>query len=49
MASRRDGERKLCLDARRTGRKGKLFRVVHVWEKRGGKWFLSVDQVTGVN
>ena len=30
-------------------RKGKPFRAIHVWEKRDGKWFLSVDQVTGVN
>ena len=28
-------------------RKGNPFRVVHVWEKRDGRWQLIVDQVTG--
>ena len=29
-------------------RRGNPFRVVHVWEKREGQWFLIVDQVTAV-
>lgn len=29
-------------------RVGTPFRFVHVWEKRGGKWVLTVDQVTAV-
>lgn len=29
-------------------KRGNIFRVVHVWEKREGKWFLVVDQVTTV-
>ena len=29
-------------------RRGNPFRVVHVWEKRGGNWRLVVDQVTAV-
>ena len=29
-------------------RPGSRFRFVHVWEKRDGRWQLSVDQVTGV-
>jgi ketosteroid isomerase-like protein len=29
-------------------RAGNPFRFVHVWEKRGGTWQLTVDQVTGV-
>jgi ketosteroid isomerase-like protein len=31
-----------------TKRYGNPFRTVHVWEKRDGRWFLTVDQVTGV-
>ena len=30
------------------GRRGGSFRVVHVWEKRDGRWLLVVDQVTGI-
>lgn len=30
------------------GRTGRPFRVVHVWEKRGRSWQLTVDQVTAV-
>jgi uncharacterized protein (TIGR02246 family) len=29
-------------------RTGGSFRVIHVWEKRDGKWLLSVDQVTAI-
>ena len=29
-------------------RQGASFRVVHVWEKRDGRWQLAVDQVTGI-
>ena len=29
-------------------RRGGSFRVVHVWEKLDGRWYLSVDQVTGI-
>lgn len=31
-----------------TKRYGNAFRVVHVWEKRDGRWLLIVDQVTGI-
>jgi ketosteroid isomerase-like protein len=30
------------------GHRGGSFRVVHVWEKRDGRWLLVVDQVTGI-
>ncbi len=33
--------------ADQTRRAGDLFRIVHVWEKRDGRWQLIVDQVTG--
>ncbi|MGB7200906.1 MAG: nuclear transport factor 2 family protein [Pyrinomonadaceae bacterium] len=29
-------------------RKGNPFRVVHVWEKRDGRWILVIDQVTRI-
>jgi uncharacterized protein (TIGR02246 family) len=29
-------------------RHGRPFRAIHVWEKRGGRWFLTVDQVTAI-
>ena len=29
-------------------RRGNSFRVVHVWEKRRGRWLLVVDQVTRI-
>ncbi len=29
-------------------RRGNSFRVVHVWEKRGGRWQMVVDQVTRI-
>jgi uncharacterized protein (TIGR02246 family) len=30
-------------------RRGRAFRVVHVWERRNGRWQIVVDQVTGIS